>query len=83
MFPVYRPGGSKRADWNFFFFIFSQENIFLVFPLYILVYFFAHPVHRKRFCTEWPKVRPPHSHPTIHLVIMIFNTNMSLIKKKN
>ena len=23
LFPVYRPGGSKRADWNFFFHLFN------------------------------------------------------------
>ena len=36
LFPVHRPGGLKRADWNFFFFLFSF--FFLLFPLYILVY---------------------------------------------
>ena len=39
LFPVYRPGGSKRTDWNFFFFILSKKKkIFLLFSLYILVY---------------------------------------------
>ena len=35
LFPVYRPGRSKRADWNFFFHL--LKNFFLLFPLYILV----------------------------------------------
>ena len=65
-FPVHRPGGLKRADWNFsphifplFFFFYST--------VYNFVYkneirkkknpglpagrFFAHPAHRKRFFT--------------------------------
>ena len=31
LFPVYRPGGSKKADWNFFF-IFSKKLFFVTFP---------------------------------------------------
>ena len=37
VFPVYRPGGSKRADWNFFFHLFKKSFFFLLPPLYILV----------------------------------------------
>ena len=38
LFPVHRPSGLKRADWNVCFFIF-KKNIFLnFFLLYILVY---------------------------------------------
>ena len=38
LFPVHRPGGLKRADWNFFS-IFSKKFFFFYFsPLYILVY---------------------------------------------
>ena len=37
LFPVYRPGGSKRADWNLFFPLFKKLFLFLLFPLYILV----------------------------------------------
>ena len=29
LFPVYRTGGSKRADWNFFFHLFIFFNTFL------------------------------------------------------
>ena len=36
-FRVYRPGGSKRADWNFFFHLFKKKKILLS-PLYILVF---------------------------------------------
>ena len=40
-FPVYRPGGSKRADWKFFFHLFIFQFFFnfffLLFSLYILV----------------------------------------------
>ena len=65
LFSVYRPGGSKRADWNFSYHIFLF--FFLLFPMYILVYgkmklekknpdlptgrFFAHPAHRKQYFT--------------------------------
>ena len=38
LFPVHRPGGSKRADWNFFFYIFKKTSFFSLFPLYILVF---------------------------------------------
>ena len=31
VFPVYRPGGSKRADWNFFFHL-SKKIYFFYFP---------------------------------------------------
>ena len=68
LFPLYWPGGSKRADWNFFSSYLKKKKKNLVPPLYILVYkkmkleekknshlptgfFFAHPVHRKRFFT--------------------------------
>ena len=38
LFPVYRPGGSKRANWNLFFHLFKEFFFFfLLFPLYILV----------------------------------------------
>ena len=49
LFPVYRPGGSKRADWNFFFSIFSFSFFFffLVFPLYILVYLKKNKLRKK------------------------------------
>ena len=38
LFPVYRPGESKRADWNFFSHLFKKKIFFLLFPLYILVF---------------------------------------------
>ena len=34
-FPVYRPGGSKRADWNFFF----------IFSIFFFFFFTFPPVH--------------------------------------
>ena len=36
-FPVHRPGGLKRAYWNFFFMFSIFLFFFLLFPLYILV----------------------------------------------
>ena len=40
LFPVYRPGGQKRAYWNFYFPVFSKKKKknLLPPPLYILVY---------------------------------------------
>ena len=37
LFPVLRPSGLKRADWNSFFFIFKNIFFFLLSSLYILV----------------------------------------------
>ena len=37
LIPVYRPGGSKRADWNSFFHLFNNFFFFTPPPLYFLV----------------------------------------------
>ena len=34
LFPVYRPGGSKRADWNFFFHLFKKKKMFTPPPVH-------------------------------------------------
>ena len=37
LFPVHRPSGLKRADWNFFFMIFEKSCFFLIFFQYFTV----------------------------------------------
>ena len=66
-FPVHRPGGLKRADWDFFFMIFEKSCFSSQSSWYILVneklktekknpdlstgFFGSHPADRKRFFT--------------------------------
>ena len=67
LFPVHRPGGLKRADWDFFFMIF-EKSFFSQSSRYILVneklktekkknpdlptgFFGSHPADRKQFFT--------------------------------
>ena len=49
LFPVNRQGGSKRADWNFFF-LFKKKKIVFTFP----------PVHSSLEKNEIRKKRNPH-----------------------
>ena len=66
-FPVHRPGGLKRAYWNFFFPILKKILIFLLF----------HPVHssllkmklgKNSRPPDWLFFRPPGSQETIFLL---------------
>ena len=51
LFPVQRPSGLKRANWNFFF-IFGKKKKFYFPPMYILVY-------KKMKSGKKKKFRPP------------------------
>ena len=67
LFPVHRPSGLKRADWNFFF-IFSKTIFFFTFPpLYILVYTNMKLKKRKKDSrlTYWPFFYSPGGQKTI------------------